>query len=273
LKPSRGDIALPPLPAGITWIGDEPRRIERLAAGGPVLVHFVDVGHLSSVRTLPYLAAWHERYAGRRLSVIAVNSPRFAFTGDPAKLAAAARRLEIPFPIAADPAFALWRTYAPPGWPALFLWRRGGILRWYHFGEGEYSATEAEIRAELAPGEDDPSLPEPLAPLRPSDAPGARVVPPTPELFPGGDAATPWRARGGEPRLEFDYAAAGAAVTVDGEGELEVAIDRGRPRRVTVSAPGVYELAAHERHGSHHVRLTASPGLDVWCLAFAPGLP
>jgi hypothetical protein len=271
LRPPRSDIAVPPLPPGTEWVGEEPRPIERLTARGPALVHFVDVGHLSSVRTLPYLVAWHEGYAAHGLTVLVVNSPRFAFTGEPAKLAAAVRRLELPFPVAADPSFGFWRAYAPPGWPSLFLWGRGGILRWYHFGEGEYAATEGEIRSQLAL-DDDTGLPEPLAPLRASDAPGARVVPPTPEVFPGGDAATPWRAARGDGELELAYEGAGAAVTVDGEGELEIAVDDGRPRRIEVTAPGVYELAEHERHGAHRLRLGPSAGVEIWCVAFAPGV-
>jgi hypothetical protein len=273
LKPPRPDIAVPPLPPGIEWVGDEPRAIERLTARGPALVHFVDIGHLSSVRTLPYLVAWHERYAAHGLTILGVNSPRFPFTGDPAKLAAAADRLRLPFPVAADPAFQLWRTYAPPGWPSSFLWGRGGTLRWYHFGEGEYAATEEEIRSALAAGGDGSELPEPLAPLRASDAPGARVVPPTPEVFPGGDAATPWRPPAGDAELDLAYEGAGAAATVDGEGDLEVAIDGETPRRLEVSAPGLYELADDDRHGSHRLRLRASAGVKIWCVAFAPGVP
>lgn len=233
----------------------------------------MDVGHLSSVRTIPYLVAWHERYASHGLAVIAVNSPRFPFTGEPSKLAAAARRLDLPFPLAADRGFDLWRSYAPPGWPSLFLWGRGGILRWYHFGEGEYTATEAEIRAQLALGGDESALPEPLAPMRATDAPGARVVPPTPEVFPGGDVATPLRGAGGGGGMDLAYQGAGAAVTLDGDGELEYAVDDGSPVRLEVRGPGLYELAAHERHGSHRLRLRPSAGLELWCVAFAPGVP
>jgi hypothetical protein len=264
---------VPPFPSGVAWIGNRPRAVERLSARGPVLVHFVDLGHLSSVRTLPYLAAWHERYARHGLSVIGVNSPRFSFTGDPAKLEAAARRLRIPFPLAADASRQIWRAYQPPGWPSLFLWGRGGTLRWYHFGEGEYAATEAEIRAELAAGGDDSGLPDPMAPLRATDAPRARVVPPSQEIFPGGDIGTPWRAEAGDEPLELAFEGAGAAVTVDGGGELTYAVDGEPARRLAISTPGLYELATYERHGSHRLRLIPSPGLEIWCIAFAPGVP
>jgi hypothetical protein len=272
LKPPRPDIAVPPLPPGVTWIGDEPRAIERLTARGPALVHFIDVGHLSSVRTLPYLAAWHERYVSWGLSVIAVNSPRFPFTAEPSKLAAAARRLELPFPLAADSERTIWRGYRPPGWPSLFLWGRGGTLLWYHFGEGEYADTEAEIRSQLAGDGDESGLPEPIALLRATDAPDARLVPPTPEVFPGGDPSRPWRTESGQPPLELRYEGAGAAVTLDGAGELEYAVDD-EPRGLEISSPGLYELTEHERHGAHRLRLRPSPGLEVWCVAFAPGPP
>lgn len=273
MKPPRPDIAVPPLPPGARWIGDEPPAVERLAARGPVLVHFFDVGHLSSVRTLPYLAGWHERYAGAGLSVLGVNSPRFPFTGDPGKLGAALARLAIPFPVAADSDHSIWRGYGCEGWPSSFLWGTGGLLRWFQFGEGEYRATEDEIRSLLAPRGRDAGLPDPVEPLRPSDAPGARVVPPTAEVFPSGGPDTPWRVHGGEPALELAYEGAGAAVTLDGSGELEVAVDGEEPWRLEVTAPGVYELANYKRHGDHRLRLRPSPGLDVWCIAFAPGIP
>jgi hypothetical protein len=268
LRPPRPDIAVPPFAPGIQWIGDEPPAVERLTARGPVLVHFVDVGHLSSVRTLPYLRGWHERYAVAGLSVLAVNSPRFPFTGDPGKLAAAVERLALPFPVACDPEHHVWRAYGCEGWPSSFVWGRGGTLRWFQFGEGEYAATEEEIRALLAQ-EEPAGLPEPIEPLRPSDARGAGLVPPTPEHFPGGDPSRPSSA----PTLELPYEAAGAAVTVDGTGELAFSIDGGPEAIVAVTAPGVYELSEHERHGKHRLRLRPSPGLDLYCVAFAPGLP
>ena len=125
--------------------------MERICAAGPLIVHFVDVAHPSSVRTIPYLRAWAERYGELGLSVIGVNSPRFPFTADPAKLAAALERLEVGFPFAADSAYDAWHAYGCEGWPSLFLWSKGGALRWYHFGEGEYGATEDAIRDQLAP--------------------------------------------------------------------------------------------------------------------------
>ena len=174
-----------PSRAGTEWIGPEPGAVERICARGPLLVQFVDAAHLSSVRTLPYLTAWDGRYRDRGLTVVGVNSPRFPFTADTGKLRAALARLGVGFPVAADSRYEIWHAYGCEGWPSLFLWGRGGGLRWFHFGEGEYAATETAIHEELRAAGPDLELPEPLPPLRPSDAAGALVAPPSAEVLPG----------------------------------------------------------------------------------------
>jgi hypothetical protein len=247
--------------------------VERLCAAGPLLVHFVDAAHLSSVRTLAYVSAWERRYRDLRLTVVGVNSPRFPFTADAGKLAAALMRLDVSFPVAADSRYRIWHEYGCEGWPSLFLWSRGGALRWFHFGEGEYAATEEAIQEELRAADPDLGLPEPLAPMRPSDATGALVAPPSDEVFPGGSESEPWRSREGDRPLELDYAAGGAWATVDGRGVLRASLDGGPALTIEVEAPGAYELAAHERYESHHLSLRPSQGLSVYSVAFAAGVP
>lgn len=273
MRPQAHDIAVPPFPPGTQWIGPEPGAVERICAGGPLLVHFVEAAHLSSVRTLPYVGAWEERYRDLGLTLVGVNSPRFPFTADAGKLAAALTRLEVNFPVAADSRYRIWHDYGCEGWPSLFLWGRGGALRWFHFGEGEYAATEEAIQEELRALDRDLELPEPLPALRPSDAPGTLVAPPSDEFFPGGSESEPWRAREDDPPLELDYAAGGAWATVDGRGVLRASLDRGRELAIDVEAPGVYELATHERHEAHHLSLGATPGVRVYSIAFSAGVP
>jgi hypothetical protein len=267
------DIAVPPFHPGLRWLGPEPAPVERICARGPLLVHFIDAGHLSSVRTLPYLNAWHERYSPHGLTVLGVNSPRFPFMGERPKLAAALERLGVGFPVALDGEYRAWHDYGCEGWPSLFLWNRGGALRWFHFGEGEYAATEAAIQEELRALSPALELPSPLEPLRSSDAPGALVARPTDEILPGGSTSEPWRADGPGDSLDIPYSAGGAWATVDGEGALTVALDGGAEKEITVDAPGAYELAGHERHGTHRLSLSASPGMAVYAVAFAAGLP
>ncbi len=269
MRPDRDNIAAPDLPEGIEWIGDAPRSMPLLTAAGPVLVHFLDFAQLNSVRTLPYVVEWERRYREAGLRTIGVQAPRFPFGADPAVVGAGLTELGVEFPVAIDADRRLWHAYGCEGWPSLFLWSLGGALSWFHFGEGEYAATEEAIQAELREQDALRSLPAPLAPLRPSDAPAARVMPPSPEVFPGGSWERPWD--GGE--LSVDYEAGGAHATVEGEGTLSVALDGGEPATIAVERPGLYTLTEHPRHESHALRIDPSPGLRIWSVSFAAGVP
>ncbi len=191
----------------------------------------------------------------------------------------------------------LWDAYGCEGWPSLFLWSLGGALAWFHFGEGEYRATEEAIQNELREINALRELPEPMAAVRPSDEPGATVIAPTPELFPGGSWERPWVAGEDGEVLELDYEAGGAFATVEGEGEIEVEIDGERepivpstlapmgakslqsiatgspsPRHGGGSA-GLRRIAEHPRHEAHNLLLRPTPGLRIWSLSFAAGVP
>jgi hypothetical protein len=269
MRPERDNIAAPDLPDEIEWIGEQPQSMPNLTAAGPVLVHFLDFAQLNSVRTLPYLVEWDRRYREAGLTTIGVQAPRFPFGSDVDRVATGLADLGVHFPVAVDASRELWLTYGCEGWPSLFLWTTGGALSWFHFGEGEYLGTEMAIQEELRELDALRSLPEPMDPLRPSDSPGAKVMPPTPELFPGGSWEQPWT--GGE--LEIDYEAGGAYATVEGEGTLSVTIDDADTRRLQIDGPRLYDLAEHRRHEPHHLKLVPSPGLQIWSVSFAAGIP
>jgi hypothetical protein len=272
VRPAAQDIAVPPFLPGTEWIGPEPPAVELVCARGHLLVQFLDAAHLNSVRTVPYLNAWHERYRDLGLTVIGVNSPRFPFTGDRDKLSATLDRLAVVFPVAVDSRYRSWHDYGCHGWPSLFLWGRGGVLRWFHFGEGEYRSTEEAIQGELEAANPGVVLPEPLAPLRPSDAPDALVAPPTDEVFPGGSESEPWLAEEGDPALELEYEAGAAWATLDGRGGVGISLDGGPELELRIEAAGAYELAAHARHERHHLTLRPQPGVRVYAVSFAAGL-
>jgi len=99
MRPERDNIAAPDLPAGLAWIGEEPKSMPVLTAAGPVLVHFFDYAQLNSVRTLPYLVEWDRRYRDAGLRTIGVQSPRFPFGSDPVNVAAGLRDLGVEFPV------------------------------------------------------------------------------------------------------------------------------------------------------------------------------
>lgn len=273
MRPDRDNIAAPDLPDSLSWVGTEPESMPALTAGGPALVHFVEYAQLNSVRTLPYLVELQRRYRDAGLSVIAVQAPRFPFAAERENVAAGLAERGVDFPIAIDAEHDLWAAYGCKGWPSLFLWGLGGALAWAHFGEGEYRATEEAIQDELREMDALRELPEPMAPLRATDAPGVHVIPPTPEFFPGGSYERPWIAGEDGEDLALDYQAGGAYATVEGGGELQVEID-GRWRTIPAGpAPGLRPLAEHPRHEAHSLVLRPAPGVKIWSLSFAAGVP
>ncbi len=265
MRPERDNIAAPDLPEGIEWVGEAPKSMPVATAGGPVLVHFIDFAQLNSVRTLPYVREWARRYAEHGLTTIGVQAPRFPFGADRDTVATGLARLGVEFPVAIDADRRLWHAYGCEGWPSLFLWKLGGALSWFHFGEGEYRAGEEAIQGELREQDALRALPEPMDPLRPTDAPGAKVMPPTPEFFPEGSTS-------GE-RLEVSYEAGGAYATIEGRGELSVELDGADADSITVDGPSLYTLAEHPRHESHTLALEPHPDLQVHSISFAAGVP
>jgi hypothetical protein len=274
VRPGRDNIATPDLPAGLSWVGEEPESMPALTAGGPAIVHFIDFAQLNSVRTLPYLEEWARRYREAGLSVIGVQSPRFPFGADPEAVAAGVQALGVSFPVAIDADHDLWAAYGCEGWPSLFLWSLGGALSWVHFGEGEYLATEEAIQDELREIDALRQLPAPMEPVRPTDAPGARVIAPSPEVFPGGSWEQPWIAGAEDDVLALDYQAGGVYVTVEGDGQIEAEIDGEWQQPIAVGPhPGLHTIVEHPFHEAHSLVLRPSAGLEVWSVSFAAGAP
>jgi hypothetical protein len=273
MRPDREDIAAPELPGGIEWIGEAPKSMPVATAAGPALVLFFDFAQLNSVRALPYVAEWARRYAADGLTTIGVQAPRFPFGADAGVVAAGLERLGVDFPVAIDARRDLWHAYGCEGWPSLFLWKLGGSLAWFHFGEGEYRASEEAIQAELREQDALRELPSPMDPLRPTDAPGAKVMPPTPELFPGGSWERPWTTSEDGEELEIPYEAGGAYATIEGYGAVTVELDGSMVAELSIDAPALHLLTEHPRHERHTLVLYPTPGVRTWSISFAAGLP
>ena len=173
----------PPFGPG-QWI-QGPEVVMAAARGSVVLVDFWDFTCVNCLRTLPYLKAWHERYASRGLVMVGVHTPEFDFTGDAGNVAAAVRDLGIPYPVLLDDSRETWRLYANHYWPAKYLADARGYLRYEHVGEGAYGYTEEWIQRLLAEAGDDQPMPPILAPLREEDRPGAVCFPATRETYIG----------------------------------------------------------------------------------------
>ena len=170
---------------GGEWIQHGPVNLRDLRGKSVALIDFWDYTCVNCIRTLPYVAQWHRRYARHGLVTIGVHAPEFSFARDHANVRAAIERFGLEYPIVLDNDYAIWRAYSNRCWPAKYLVDAQGRLRYYHFGEGLYQETEAEIQRLL--GEIDPSLDLPplMAAIRDADRPGAVCYRVTPELYLG----------------------------------------------------------------------------------------
>jgi thiol-disulfide isomerase/thioredoxin len=238
-------IAAPPFPHGLPWINSGPLRLERLL-GRPLLVEFWDFCRPNSIRTLPYIKAWRERYEDAGLRVIGVHTAGFEPSADPDAVRRAVERLGIVHPVVVDVEREIWRAYGNLGWPARYLFDPGMMLAHYHYGEGAYDETERAIQ-ELCGVERDP-----VEPLRPEDVPGAILSPQSEDV--DGFYSGP-------------YEAGGVWAVLDGRGTATV-----NGRVVAVDGPGCYELLSHERSTAGELRLELSDGVRCHAVCFTPGV-
>jgi len=114
--------------------------------GRVVLIDFWTYTCVNCIRTMPYLKDWHAKYASHGLVIVGVHSPEFNFEKLTENVAENARNFGLEYPIAQDNDFQTWRAYANRFWPAKYLVDGEGVIRYSHFGEGAYDATERRIR-------------------------------------------------------------------------------------------------------------------------------
>jgi hypothetical protein len=260
--PPQARIVAPEFPHELSWLGVAFLRMDRLLGQGAVLVEFFDSARINSLRTLPYLRAWHERYAARGLRVVGVHTPGYSFGTDPEYVARAVERLAVPYPVLLDPDYVMWRLYGNEGWPARYLFDHRGILRYQHYGEGDYLDAELavqEILSEIA--DDGERMPAPMEPLRAEDAPGALLEPQTPEVVLPADRARLELVRDwidGPDYIEAEDAGAAALLTYSGAGAFAVLSGGGLE-------PGLYETDG---------RIVAEdPGVRLHAVQFTPMAP
>ncbi len=239
-------IVAPLFPTRLPWVNLVGTKASIIQRGRPMLVEFWDFCRPNSLRTLPYLKAWHERYAAAGLRVVGVHCPGFEPSREEQAVRDAVARLGISYPVLIDTELEVWHDYENEGWPARYLFDGRARLFDYHYGEGAYEETELAIQELVGTPR------EPLAPIRPEDAPGAHLLPQTADQ--PGAYSGPYEAGG----VWGVFDRAGTVVVNGTELEIPVA--------------GAYPLVEHERHT--HAVLELQPSSGVHCLAtcFTPGL-
>ena len=180
--PADNEAYAPEFPQGLRWLNVAFLRMA-VQVGRPVLVEFFDFARINSHRTLPYTKAWHERYESEGLRVIGVHASGYSFGADEDVVVRGVEELEIPYAVVLDPEFVVWREYGNRGWPARYIFDRRGVLRFVHWGEGEYEESERVIRELLVETDPDKDLSgELVEPIRPEDAAGAVLKPQTADV-------------------------------------------------------------------------------------------
>ncbi|MGH9447394.1 MAG: redoxin domain-containing protein, partial [Terriglobia bacterium] len=169
---------------GRRWINSPGLTLGQLR-GRVALIDFWDYTCVNCIRTLPYVSEWHRKYRSMGLTVIGVHTPEFHFARIFEYVERAARDFGLEYPIVLDNEREVWQAYSNRCWPAKYLVDQNGYVRFYHFGEGAYSETEAAIQKLLRETRADLNLPDLMDFLRDSDKPGARCLPVTPELYLG----------------------------------------------------------------------------------------
>jgi len=142
---SNGHGALRALDGRRVWLGSDPLGAETLA-GKVVLVNFWTYSCINSLRPLPYLRAWAGKYADRKLVVIGVHTPEFAFEHDIAKVARAIQTQQVNFPVVLDNDYEIWNAFANNAWPGFYLVDARGRMRQRVLGEGQYDRLERFIQ-------------------------------------------------------------------------------------------------------------------------------
>jgi thiol-disulfide isomerase/thioredoxin len=245
-------IAAPLFPAKLPWVNVAGTQASIIQRGRPMLVEFWDFCRPNSLRTLPYVKAWHERYESAGLRVIGVHCPGFQPSRDEQAVRAAVTRLGVDYPVLIDSELEVWQDYGNEGWPARYLFDGRARLFEHHYGEGSYVETELAIQELLELRR------EPLAPLRPEDAPDARLTPQS-EDRPGAYSGP--------------YEAGGVWAVLDGSGTVRVAASAtAESRTLRVEHPGAYPLIEHARHTAGVLELEIGAGVSCHATCFTPGL-
>ena len=136
---------MPDLGGAVAWLNSPPLSSKSLR-GKVVLVDIWTYSCINSLRQLPYMKMWAEKYKDAGLVVIGVHSPEFGFEKERANVEKAVRDFKVTYPVAIDSDQRIWQAFNNQYWPADYFIDAKGRIRYHHFGEGEYDKSERVIQ-------------------------------------------------------------------------------------------------------------------------------
>jgi thiol-disulfide isomerase/thioredoxin len=131
------------------WFNSPPLSRE-LLRGKVILVNFWTYSCINSLRALPYVETWAQKYKPDGLVVIGAHTPEFSFEKDRANVGRAVGELKLTYPVVMDSDYRIWNAFGNEYWPAFYLVDGAGRVRYHFFGEGEYTAIERDLQTLLA---------------------------------------------------------------------------------------------------------------------------
>ena len=292
----------PELVEATAWLntpGEAPLSLAGLR-GRVVVIDFWTYSCVNCLRTLPYLKAWDDAYRSEGLTILGVHAPEFAFERKTSNVRDAVADLGIRYPVALDNEFGTWNAFSNQYWPAKYIVDRKGLVRFVHYGEGDYERTEAVIRALLAEGGSQPARRararggesasrEPITPEsylgyeRLARYAGIRPVPDRPIEYGFPSAPLPldhvaysgyWQVEserilaGLGARLRLRFHARDVHLVLGGRGRLEVFLDGKRQRAVDVRGDRLYTLLRLPTARDGLLELRFPPGLSAYAFTF-----
>jgi cytochrome c biogenesis protein CcdA/thiol-disulfide isomerase/thioredoxin len=284
--------------AGIAhWLNTPNDRALSIGAlrGKVVLVDFWTYSCINCLRTLPHLQAWYAAYRKDGLDIVGVHTPEFAFEHVLGNVEGAVRRQQVTWPVALDNSYATWNAYSNQYWPADYLVDQHGDVRDIHFGEGDYSGTEQDIRTLLgvrtaAAARPNTTPTEPMTPetylgpqrLDPSRYAGSRLVTGQPAVFtPATVVPESAISYGGEWTLAGQIATAGVGaqlflhfhaqdvyIVLGGKGRVSARLG-GKPlAAIDVTADRLYTVLSSPVTRDGVLQLSFTPGVRAYSFTF-----
>lgn len=153
MKPAGAELPiegeLPSLDGATGWLNSAPLATDGLR-GHVVVVDFCTYSCINWIRSLPYVRAWADKYAGQGLVMLGVHTPEFAFEHSAGNVRRAVQEMRVGYPVATDNEYAIWHAFGNLYWPALYFVDAQGRIRHHQFGEGDYEESELIIQQLLA---------------------------------------------------------------------------------------------------------------------------